>query len=132
MARGAILIIHLIIASSGNVLIAFALWYKFQSVGNTGRRILCMMGNEQQLGLSWRINTSTKRRTSWRFSGSNPCSGSSRINTVGCLTSARTISASRCCPQERLWKGASAVRLSIPRISSHCCASFRCLSETAW
>lgn len=52
MARGTILIIHLIIASSGNVLIAFALWYKFQSVGNTGRRILCMMGNEQQLGLS--------------------------------------------------------------------------------
>ncbi len=52
MARGAILIIHLIIASSGNVLITFALWYKFQPVGNTGRRILCMMGNEQQLGLS--------------------------------------------------------------------------------
>ncbi|VEA40655.1 Uncharacterised protein [Salmonella enterica subsp. enterica] len=52
MARGAILIIHLIIASSGNVLITFALWYKFQPVGNTGRRILCMMGNEQQLSLS--------------------------------------------------------------------------------
>lgn len=52
MARGAILIIHLIIASSGNVLITFAIWYKFQPVSNTGRRILCMMGNEQQLGLS--------------------------------------------------------------------------------
>lgn len=70
------------------------------------------------------ISTSTKRRISWRFSGSSPCSGSSRISNVGCFTSARTISARRCCPQERLWNGASAVRLSMPRISSHCCTSF--------
>ena len=46
-----------------------------------------------------RQSASTKRRTSWRLSGSSPCSGSSRISRVGCLTRARTISASRCCPR---------------------------------
>ncbi len=98
--------------------------HELKTMGNTGRRIFSVVRNKQQLRFTFANQHINKTADKLAIERIKPCSGSSRISNVGCFTSARTISARRCCPRERLWKGASAVRLSMPRISSHCCTSF--------
>lgn len=105
--------------------------HELKTMGNTGRRIFSVVRNKQQLRFTFANQHINKTADKLAIQRIKPCSGSSRISNVGCFTSARTISARRCCPRERLWNGASAVRLSMPRISSHCCTSFCWRSETA-
>ena len=77
-----------------------ALRHKTQTMGNALRRIFRMVGNEQQLRLSFRNQYIHKATHQLPVEGSSPCNGSSRISSVGCFTSARAISTSRCCPRE--------------------------------